>query len=109
MKKWLKRMGALVLIIVGAFLLILAWTETDTAVQKGYKQNDGLRTIKDGWPGTPVDQKDRFMNHEFPFLPSTVDLLKWKLHRVDRCAGRSAQARRQLLVFEGREHPPSSR
>jgi len=79
MKKWLKRMGALVLIIVGAFLLILAWTETDTAVQKGYKQNDGLRTIKDGWPGTPVDQKDRFMNHEFPFLPSTVDLLKWKL------------------------------
>jgi L-ascorbate metabolism protein UlaG (beta-lactamase superfamily) len=79
MKKWLKRIGLVILILIGAFFVIAAWSETDKAVQKGYKQNDKLPTIKDGWPGTPVDQKDRFMNHEFPYLPSMTALLKWKL------------------------------
>lgn len=79
MKKWLLRIGLVVSIIFGGLLLLVAWAETDTAVLKGYRQNDELRTIRDGWSGTPVDQKDRFMNHEFPFLPSMVDLLKWKL------------------------------
>lgn len=78
MRKWLARIGVVILILIGALLLIAAWTETDTTVLTGYKQNDGLRTIKDGWPGTPVDQRDRFINDEFPFLPSMVDLLKWK-------------------------------
>jgi L-ascorbate metabolism protein UlaG (beta-lactamase superfamily) len=79
MKKWLIRAGLGVLILVGALFLIGAWSEADTAVLQGYKRNDELTTIKPGWPGTPVDQKERFMNHEFPFLPSMVDLLKWKL------------------------------
>src|SRR5215207_7949506 len=79
MKKWLYRIGATVLILVAALLVIAAWSETDTAVLTKYKQNDDLPTIKPGWPGTPVDQNDRFMNDEFPFLPSTLDLLKWKL------------------------------
>ena len=78
MKKWLVRAGMVVLVLIGAVLLLAAWSETDTAVLKGYKQNDQLPTIKPDWPGTPVDQKDRFMNHEHPFLPSTVDLIKWK-------------------------------
>lgn len=79
MKKWLVKTGVVVFILIGALLLIAAWAETDTTALKGYKQNDELRTIKGGWPGTPVDQKERFLNHEFPFLPSTLDLLKWKL------------------------------
>ncbi len=79
MKKRLVRIGFVVLIAIGALFLIAAWTENDKAVLKGYIQNSELRTIKEGWPGTPVDQDDRFMNHEFPFLPSTVDLLKWKI------------------------------
>lgn len=79
MKKWLIRVGIVILILVGAFLLMAAWSEADTAMLKGYKQNDELRTIKSDWPGTPVDQKDRFMNHEFPFLPSMVELLRWQL------------------------------
>ena len=79
MKKWLSRIGFVVLIIIGALFLIAAWAETDRTVLEGYKQNDELRTIKPGWQGTPVDEKDRFMNHEFPFLPSMADLLKWKL------------------------------
>ena len=61
MKTWLYRIGKLLLILLAVLLLIAAWGETDTTVQKGYKQNEQLRTIKDGWPGTPVDQKDRFM------------------------------------------------
>ena len=79
MKKWLRRFGVLILIAIGAFFLIAAWAETDKAVLKGYKENSELRTIRDGWPGTPVDQRDRFMNDEYPFLPSMTDLLKWKL------------------------------
>ena len=79
MKRWLRRIGFVVLIVIGGLFLIAAWTETDTAVLKGYKQNSELRTIREGWQGTPVDQRDRFMNDEFPFLPSTMDLLKWKL------------------------------
>ena len=79
MRKWLTRVGGLVLILIGALLLMAAWSEADSAMLTGYKQNDELRTIKNDWPGTPVDQKDRFMNHEFPFLPSMVELLKWQL------------------------------
>jgi L-ascorbate metabolism protein UlaG (beta-lactamase superfamily) len=79
MKRWFRRIGFLILIVVGALFLIAAWTETDKAVLKGYKQNSELLTIKEGWPGTPVDQRDRFMNDEYPFLPSMMDLLKWKL------------------------------
>ena len=78
MKKWLVRAGLIFGVLIGALLLMAAWSETDTAVLKGYKQNDELRTIKPDWPGTPVDQKDRFINHEHPFLPSTVELIKWK-------------------------------
>lgn len=77
MKKWLARIGFVILLLVGILFLIAAWAETDTSVQTGYKQNDELRTIKDGWQGTPVDQKDRFINHEFPSLPRAVDVLKW--------------------------------
>lgn len=79
MKKWLYRIGFVLLILVGVLLLVAAWTETDSATMSEYKNNPDLPTIKPEWPGTPVDQKDRFMNHEFPFLPSSVDLLKWKL------------------------------
>src|SRR5687767_4025683 len=94
MKKWLKRIGTALLILFGALLLIAAWGETDTANQMGHKQNERLSTIKAGWPGTPVDQKDRFINHEFPFLPSSVDLLKWKLSGNDLADQKEADTQR---------------
>ena len=78
MKKWLRRIGIVILFVIGLLLLTAAWSEIDTAKMTGYKRNDELPTIRPGWPGTPVDQKDRFMNDEFPFLPSSVELLKWK-------------------------------
>ena len=79
MKKWLYRIGSVLLILLAVLMLVAAWSETDTATMSSYKNNPDLPIIKPEWPGTPVDQKDRFMNHEFPFLPSSIDLLKWKL------------------------------
>jgi hypothetical protein len=68
MKKWLYRIGSVLLILFAVLLLVAAWSETDTATMSSYKNNPDLPTIKPEWPGTPVDQKDRFMNHEYPFL-----------------------------------------
>lgn len=74
------KIGALIFIIL---LIISAagilWNEMDKAVIKNYAQNDELPTIKPYWKGTPVDQKGRFVNAEFPFLPKTLDILKWQL------------------------------
>ncbi|MFA0963435.1 MBL fold metallo-hydrolase [Roseivirga sp. BDSF3-8] len=39
--------------------------------------NPDLLTIKDNWPGTPLDEKGRFVNHEHPFEPKFSDLIKW--------------------------------
>ena len=48
-------------------------------VIKNYVRNENLATIKLDWQGTPVDENNRFVNHEFPFLPKLSDLLKWQL------------------------------
>ena len=48
-------------------------------VIKNYVCNENLTTIKPDWQGTPVDENNRFVNHEFPFLPQLSDLLKWQL------------------------------
>ncbi|MET0753428.1 MAG: MBL fold metallo-hydrolase, partial [Pyrinomonadaceae bacterium] len=49
------------------------------AVIEKYVKNENLPTIKAGWQGVPVDRKGRFVNHEHPFLPKMLDLLKWRL------------------------------
>lgn len=33
------------------------------------------------WIGTPVDHKGRFVNHEFPFVESFSELIKWQTSR----------------------------
>ena len=43
-----------------------------------YARNENLPTVKAGWQGTPIDEKGRFVNAEFPFLPKMTDLLKWQ-------------------------------
>jgi L-ascorbate metabolism protein UlaG (beta-lactamase superfamily) len=84
MKKWFTRISLAILIVIGTFFVIAAWSEADKASLTSYARNDEFQTVKPGWPGTPVDQKDRFMNHEFPFLPSGADLLRWKLGGNDQ-------------------------
>lgn len=43
-----------------------------------YAKNENLKTVREGWQGVPVDEKGRFVNHEYPFLSKTTDLLKWQ-------------------------------
>ncbi len=82
MKKWFVRIiaGLLVIFVV---LLTAAFVSdaVDKTVKANYAQNDELPTVKDGWRGTPIDEKGRFVNAEFPFLPQTFDVLKWQLSR----------------------------
>ena len=46
-----------------------------------YVSNENLKTVKAAWKGTPVDEKGRFANHEFPFKHNFIKLLKWQLGR----------------------------
>jgi len=49
----------------------------------GYRNNPQLQTIKamEGWQGTPVDQKGRFLNLNHPFVPNWVDVFRWQLQK----------------------------
>ncbi|HSK74302.1 MAG TPA: MBL fold metallo-hydrolase, partial [Pyrinomonadaceae bacterium] len=67
---------ALIIVVIAIFILR---EETDKAVVEKYVRNETLPTVKADWQGTPVDQKGRFVNVEHPFLPSLIDLLKWRL------------------------------
>jgi L-ascorbate metabolism protein UlaG (beta-lactamase superfamily) len=80
MKKWLVRifvglLAALIVVLTSAFVI----EKTDRAVTVKYVKNENLPTVMPDWKGVPVDERGRFVNAEFPFLPSTVDLLKWSL------------------------------
>ncbi len=79
MKKWIFRFIGVLAIIFGAIIVFIMIGETDAAVFMKFTRNENLPTVKEDWKGTPVDQKGRFVNAEFPFLPSTIELLKWQL------------------------------
>ncbi len=76
--KILKVFGIICFVLFVILAAIILWTENDKAVIKTRTKNENLPTIKSDWQGTPVDQKGRFVNAEFPFLPSTIDMLKWQ-------------------------------
>jgi len=79
MKKWILRSAIALAMLVAVLFGAAFWSDSDSQVLSGYRTNEDLTTIRGGWPGTPVDQKGRFINDEFPFLPKTLDLLKWQL------------------------------
>jgi L-ascorbate metabolism protein UlaG (beta-lactamase superfamily) len=79
MKKWLIRIGLGILLLIGAVIGAMVWNYFDTTSAAHFVSNETAKTIKADWPGTPVDRQGRFVNHEFPFLPRTFDLLRWKL------------------------------
>lgn len=81
MKKWFFRIGIGFVLILTAIVGLALWNEYDETAPAGYAKNGKLKTIKPDWPGTPVDQKGRFVNHEYPFLMKMSNLLKWKLNR----------------------------
>ena len=81
MKKRLKRIafifaGVLAFFILALIILVSA-DENDRTVITEYVRNENLPTVKNDWRGTPVDEKDRFVNDEFPYLPRALDILKW--------------------------------
>ena len=79
MRKWLLRIGIVLVLGLAGLCVLIIRNESDTTVAERYVQNKDLPTLKADWPGTPKDQKDRFVNHEFPFLPKMSDLLRWRL------------------------------
>lgn len=79
MKKWLFRIGIGIFIIFLVLVGFIFYGETDEAIVTEYIKNENLETVKNDWKGTPLDQKGRFVNVEHPFLPSTIELLKWRL------------------------------
>ncbi|HEX8287614.1 MAG TPA: MBL fold metallo-hydrolase [Pyrinomonadaceae bacterium] len=78
MKKALKIIGAFLLLLAVAVAVIIILNERDESVVAKYVKNENLPTVKTGWQGTPVDEDGRFVNHEHPFLPKILDLLKWQ-------------------------------
>lgn len=79
MKKWLIRIGFVIALLVLGLIIFIVFDANDKAVIKSYARNENLPTIKAGWQGVPIDQKGRFVNHEHPFLPRVIDILKWQL------------------------------
>jgi L-ascorbate metabolism protein UlaG (beta-lactamase superfamily) len=79
MKKWLARIFYVLAFIALGLIIFIVIDENDKAVIEKHVKNENLPTIKAGWQGVPVDRKGRFVNHEHPFLPKILDLLKWRL------------------------------
>ena len=80
MKKWLLRVFVgLIAILAVIFTSAFVLEKIDEAVIAKYIKNENLPTIRENWQGTPVDEKGRFVNAEFPFLPKLTELLQWQL------------------------------
>lgn len=77
--KFVRIAAPVLLFITGVLVAVILWSERDEAVIKEYAKNERLPTIKADWQGTPVDEKGRFVNVEFPFLPKVSDMLRWQL------------------------------
>lgn len=80
MKKWLMRIGIVVLLLVGGLFTLAFWMDSGEAVVSGHVRNEAAKTIKPGFEGTPVDQNGAFMNLEYPFKSKILDLLKWRIN-----------------------------
>ncbi len=79
MRKFLIAISGIFVFVLLAVLIAILVSETDKAVIERYVKSENLPTIKNDWKGTPVDEKERFVNYEFPFLPKLKDLLAWQL------------------------------
>ena len=92
--KYIRIAALIFIILIGVLTGIILWSERDEAVIKEYARNENLPTIKADWQGTPVDEKGRFVNAEFPFLPKVSDMLKWQLGARPQKAEKQADTKR---------------
>jgi len=102
MSKWIFRGLAILGLLLAALVGLGFYSELDEAVVARTVSKDGLETVRDGFMGVPVDQDGRFMNIDHPFLPSIVDLLKWRLGRNPQ-AEEKARASSPLKVLDPRD------
>lgn len=79
MKKLFKIIVAILVLIVILIAVIILMNENDRAVIVKYESNENLKIIKADWKGVPVDEKGRFVNDEFPYLPKFTKILRWAL------------------------------
>lgn len=99
MKKLLIGIGIIFAVIIVSLIIFILIGENDYANVKRFTRNENLKTIKNDFKGTPLDQEERFVNLEFPFLPSTIDLLKWKLGKNAFAEEKQNDAER-LKIFD---------
>lgn len=99
MKKWIFKAAAILALLAAILFGAAFWSDADKQIFSGFRRNDSLQTIRADWRGTPIDQRGRFINDEFPFLPKTRDLLKWKLG-TNRFAGDKAKDTGRLDVLD---------
>lgn len=87
MKKWLFRLSIVVAILVLVLVLGLVNNAYDSQIPSGYinRPNSGAQIrgegpdiFRPGWPGNAIDQKGRFINDEFPFLPKIYSIFTWQ-------------------------------
>ncbi len=88
MKKWVVRIAGVFVLLLLVLIGTAFWSDSDVAVLTGRVSVPELKTVRPDWPGTPVDQRGRFMNDEFVFLPKTSELLKWQLSSNEFAAER---------------------
>ncbi len=84
-----------------AFLFLMDPSPTKVA---GYTRNPLLTDLvpADQWPGTPVDENGRFVNHEFPFLPLAGQLLKWQTQSNPDNAAKKTDPWQMPVTKDGR-------
>lgn len=80
-RKIIKIVGAAAAVLIILILTLIISNEFDKVVTAKFIKNENLPTIKSDWQGNPVDEKDRFVNEEFPYLPKASDVIKWTLSR----------------------------
>lgn len=83
MLKFFRRLLILLVVIFVGLILFVALIEPRPAMIVDYVSNPELHTIlsPERWKGTPIDEKHRYVNHEYPFLPEFSKLWQWQTQR----------------------------
>ena len=69
-----------------------------------YTSNPDLPTLKlpFEWNGTPIDERGRFVNYEFPFVDSFKEVLRWQFTRnPQKSEKKTEQWRAEVLQNQG--------
>jgi hypothetical protein len=76
-------------------------SESYMPILTSYTRNPSFSPVPgtESYPGTPRDQKERFMNEEHVFLPKMRDLLKWQTSTNPYKEEKKNDTRRLQVIF----------